>query len=125
MPELPEAETIARALRVKLLGRRITRIVVRRPDVIHGDSAGLRKSLRRRITDVYREGKRVVILLDDCTRIVVALGMTGTLTVEPVRVPILPHTHLHIGLSGTVRELRFRDPRRFGGIWYLNGRDGG
>ena len=35
--------------------------------------------------------------------------------------PMLPHTHLELDLGGD-RRLRFRDPRRFGGVWWL-GRD--
>ncbi|MEE9294966.1 MAG: bifunctional DNA-formamidopyrimidine glycosylase/DNA-(apurinic or apyrimidinic site) lyase [Phycisphaerae bacterium] len=124
MPELPEAESIARTLRDKLRGRRFTRTIVHRRDVIHGDATRLGSSLlNRRIKDVYREGKRVVILLDDCARIVIALGMTGRLTVERVRERVLPHTHLRVSLGRTGLELRFCDPRRFGGVWYLNGGD--
>jgi len=47
--------------------------------------------------------------------------MTGRLTVESVTAEVLPHTHLRIRVGDGTRELRFRDPRRFGGVWCFAG----
>jgi formamidopyrimidine-DNA glycosylase len=46
--------------------------------------------------------------------------MTGRLTLEPQQASLPRHTHVVLNLGDF--ELRFRDPRRFGGIWWL-GRD--
>jgi formamidopyrimidine-DNA glycosylase len=43
--------------------------------------------------------------------------MTGQLSVVKPATPLLPHTHLELDLGGD--RLRFRDPRRFGGLWWL------
>lgn len=122
MPELPEAETIARTLHARLRGKTFAHAVLTRDDIVHGDPRPLCSLLpKRRVDCVRREGKRVVIQLDHGATLVVALGMTGRLTLEGVGEPVLTHTHLRIGIAGSAIELRFRDPRRFGGIWFLDG----
>jgi formamidopyrimidine-DNA glycosylase len=70
--------------------------------------------------NVGRQGKRVVLNFDDGASLVVALGMTGRLTVVSAREPLLSHTHLRVTVVGTGEELRFRDPRRFGGLWFVD-----
>ena len=120
MPELPEVETVVRTLRPVLLNRRITRVELTRPDIVTPADCDLPKRLAgRTVTDITRRGKRIVLTLDDENRFYVHLGMTGRLTVEPSAAPVEKHTHLVARLSDRGRELRFRDPRRFGGIWWM------
>lgn len=45
--------------------------------------------------------------------LVVHLGMSGRFTLAPRGEPVLPHVHVRFELDDG-RELRFRDPRRFG-----------
>ena len=45
--------------------------------------------------------------------------MTGQLTVDAIDAPAKRHTHLTIDLDAA-RQLRFVDPRRFGGIFWLD-----
>ena len=50
--------------------------------------------------------------------------MSGRLTIERPEAEVVAHTHLVIKLDAEGDgELRFTDPRRFGGIWWL-GQDG-
>ncbi len=122
MPELPEAETIARDLDRLLSGRKLADVRLTRRDIVHGDPRPLSRLLPgRRIRRVYRRGKRVILELDPATQLIFHLGMSGRLTVCPRRRSLDPHTHLTIGIAGTARELRFTDPRRFGGVWCLAG----
>jgi formamidopyrimidine-DNA glycosylase len=122
MPELPEVETIARHLNEALPHRTFGRVVVSRTDIIHGDPRPLGGVLTgRRILSVRRRAKRLVIELEPDIHLVFHLGMSGRLTLSPYRRPIEPHTHLRIVVRGTGQELRFRDPRRFGGVWCLTG----
>jgi formamidopyrimidine-DNA glycosylase len=51
--------------------------------------------------------------------------MTGRLIVADRESEAVVHTHLRIAFERWRRELRFIDPRRFGGIWLLDGRVGG
>jgi formamidopyrimidine-DNA glycosylase len=68
----------------------------------------------RRVRDIRRRGKWIIIRLDRELHLIVHLGMTGQLTVVPASAPRLPHTHLIFELDGAARQLRFRDVRRFG-----------
>ena len=122
MPELPEVQTVVLTLVPKVVGRRIRQVVHVRDDIVSPRGLDLVDLLRgRRVESVARRGKRIVFTLDDGNRFYVHLGMTGQLTVASPDAPPLPHTHLELDLGAGVR-LRFRDPRRFGGVWWL-GRD--
>jgi len=126
MPELPEAETIARQLHAAIVGEALRDIRLARHDILrNAGPAEIRALKGRRVRHVQRRGKRVVIELDGDARLIFALGMTGQLTVTERSAPCPMHTHLRIRLGHTPREIRFRDPRRFGGVWLLNGRDSG
>ncbi len=120
MPELPEAEAIARYLQTRVAGQTIREIRVLRRDVIRRRDFSCKSLSQTSIYAVHRRGKRVVFDLDSGRRIVVALGMTGRLTVEAVSTPLQPHTHLRIRLKDNDQEIRFQDVRRFGGVWLLD-----
>jgi formamidopyrimidine-DNA glycosylase len=125
VPELPEVETVVRTLRPRLVGRTIARVDLRRPDIVRSGETDLpRRLLSRTVIGITRRGKKILIQLDDAT-ICIHLGMTGRLTTEPVSAPLLPHTHMIWRLHDAAgkpldEELRFRDPRRFGGVWCLS-----
>jgi formamidopyrimidine-DNA glycosylase len=120
MPELPEAETIARQLQRELAGRTLGDVHLARTDIVHGDPAPLGELLPgRRVVRVYRRAKQVVLELAPPVQLVFRLGMTGRLTVIPADAETEPHTHFRATVAETGCELRFRDPRRFGGIWVL------
>ncbi len=115
MPELPEVETVVRELRPLLVGRKVRSAqagakALRRP----WDAAWGPRLVGRRVADVRRRGKWIVLDLGADVSLVVHLGMTGRLTVEPARQPPAAHTHLVFGLDRGGAELRFRDVRRFG-----------
>ncbi len=122
MPELPEVETVVRTLIPSLVGRRFRNIAHLRADIVEPADVDLTRVLKnRRVIGIDRRGKKILIRLERDETLCVHLGMTGRLTVEKPREPIKPHTHLIVGLSGKT-QLRFRDPRRFGGIfWLCNG----
>jgi len=118
MPELPEVQTVVTTLRPRVLGRTIGRVVSLRQDIVTPAGVDLAARLAgRTVRSVERRGKRIVFTLDDANRFYIHLGMTGQVTVVNPQTPPPPHTHLELDL-GTER-LRFRDPRRFGGVWWL------
>jgi formamidopyrimidine-DNA glycosylase len=121
MPELPEVQTVVDTLRPRVVGRTIARVFLNRRDILTPSDADLAKYLTdRRIRDISRRGKRIVFTLDTAERFYIHLGMTGQLTVQPISAPHAPHTHLRLQLDAAGdAELRFVDPRRFGGIWWL------
>jgi formamidopyrimidine-DNA glycosylase len=130
MPELPEVQTVVSTLRPKVRGVRVGRVRLHRADIVSPAGTDLAPLLEgRAITDVERRAKRIVFTVDGCDQFYVHLGMTGQLTVEGAGAPVRTHTHLVVELEksearrqkseGEKLELRFRDPRRFGGVFWL------
>src|SRR5687768_16906909 len=118
MPELPEVQTVVNTLAPHLVGRRIRRVLHVRHDMISPQGFDLAAHLKgRRIQSIHRRAKRVVFTLDNRNQWYIHLGMSGRLTIESPDAERLIHTHLVLDLNG--RELRLRDPRRFGGIFWL------
>jgi formamidopyrimidine-DNA glycosylase len=125
MPELPEVETVANGVDARVRGQRIERVWTSgKPQTFKSSEAEIAETLTgARIERVRRVGKTIVmdVARKDKTsaQFLVHLGMTGRLLVSQAEVPLPPHTHAVLSLSGapgeTVgREVRFVDPRRFG-----------
>src|SRR3954463_2690124 len=130
MPELPEVETIVRGLAPLVRGRRIEAVWWSGEGLHLGrkvDLRGLRAvAVGRAIGDVRRRGKYIVVDVEDDREgrdagagIIIHLGMTGRLRVQPKAAARVPHTHVVLTLGGG-DELRFVDARRFG--WVTPGR---
>jgi len=118
MPELPEVETVANGVHERVHGQAIRSVwTSNKPQTFKSPPALLVETLTgARITRVHRVGKTIVVDLHHKTetaQFLVHLGMTGRLLVSAPDVPIPPHTHAILSLSGG-RELRFVDARRFG-----------
>lgn len=118
MPELPEVETIKRAMEPRIQGLVIEKAVVRHPKVIGHPSADEFRGrlMGQRIEHLERRGKFLTIVLDDYERIVLHLRMTGCLLLVPAELPEEKHTHVVFQLNDG-SELRFSDMRRFGRFW--------
>ncbi len=128
MPELPEVETIVRGLGPLVRGRRIEAVWWSGQGLHLGrkvDLRGLRAvAVGRAIAGVRRRGKYILVDVDDGAQgrgagIIIHLGMTGRLRVQPEAAARVPHTHVVLTLAGG-DELRFVDARRFG--WVTPGR---
>ena len=121
MPELPEVETIARRLAPVLESAVIRSVSVREKSIVRHGPVGLGAKLRgRTIRKVRRHGKRLMLGFDPDLVLNFHLGMTGSLLLEPVGTLLKKHTHLVFRFQGDLPELRFVDPRRFGGVWLGN-----
>lgn len=78
MPELPEVETIVRAQRARLQGRRISAFDSRWARNTTPSVAAVRRAiLGRTITELTRRGKLIVFRLDDGGHLLVHLRMSG------------------------------------------------
>ena len=149
MPELPEVQTVVNTLRPSLLGKTISRVTLNRQDIVTPANIDLPARLAgQTITDINRRGKRIVFTLATGEQFYIHLGMSGRLGMHPPDAPLVAHTHLVLQLhleparpgpdrletsrlsggagssrktasAGSPLELRFTDPRRFGGIWWL------
>jgi len=111
VPELPEAETIARALHSALAGRTVRAVSLRRRDFLKtGSLRRLHGLVGRRLVAVSRRGKSVVFDFAG-RRLVLQLGMSGRVQLaRPGRQPP-PHTHLVLALAGRW-EVRCANTRR-------------
>jgi formamidopyrimidine-DNA glycosylase len=115
MPELPEVETIVVDLRPHLVGRTIVRCELAFPTIVrHPEPEEFVDAVvGRRIESAGRRGKYIIIRLDGGLLLVVHLGMTGQLRLVDEVAPLATHTHAVFFLDDG-RQLRYRDPRRFG-----------
>jgi formamidopyrimidine-DNA glycosylase len=145
MPELPEVETIAAGVHARVHGQRIVRVWTSgKPQTFKSPEDEIAAALTgARIESVRRVGKTIVMTLHrekvsdskdvgapsiaassrwvGSTELLIHLGMTGRLLVSAPEIPLAPHTHAVLTLSGAhgetaAREIRFVDPRRFGRI---------
>jgi formamidopyrimidine-DNA glycosylase len=114
MPELPEVETICRGLAVRLEGRRLIRVLQRRPDLRFALPAGFARRLKgRRIERIGRRAKYILIYLDDGKVLICHLGMTGRMLLGKGEPELEIHDHVVFFVEGDI-TLRFNDARRFG-----------
>lgn len=120
MPELPEVETVARALRPQLVGRSITGVRNTWPRHIdRPDSAELRHRLQGlTVRDATRRAKFLVFPLTGEETLIIHLRMTGHLAVVDASLPTDKHTHTVFELDNG-QELRFRDTRKFGRVYLV------
>ena len=144
MPELPEVEVTRRRIAPLLLGRTIVEVATTRPSYFFlTPPARLRRALTgRRAEALDRHGKYLVARLDDGSRFVLHLGMTGQLFSSTVTSPRLlraaargtlapdaqlrftpdRHTHLRLRFADGGPEVWMRDARKFGkALWLAPG----
>lgn len=113
MPELPEVETVVRGLRPLLEGRRLDRVIVRRPDLRWPLPVDLGPRLTgATVRAIRRRAKYGLLETDRGDTLIFHLGMSGKFHV-PAGGPG-PHDHV-IFEAGDVR-LAYNDPRRFGSM---------
>jgi formamidopyrimidine-DNA glycosylase len=135
VPELPEVETIARGLHMRVAGDAIESVWLgSKPQTMKSPPAEIAATLEHtRIVGVRRMGKHIVFDLErngvaslrppakgkrkmslgSHAQWIVHLGMTGRMVVCDPGAEIVKHTHA-IAKLASGRELRFIDPRRFG-----------
>jgi len=120
MPELPEVEVLLLSLERALIGTRVTSVVVRSRALREPvDTKALKLALENHcIKSLRRRAKYLLIDVDSDQTLVVHLGMSGRLTLESPAAEVGAHVHVVFSLDSG-KELRFRDPRRFGLILAL------
>ena len=119
MPELPEVETTARSLRMRLPGKRVVcvggvdwpRMI---PNTSQAELAGVLRGLA--VTTVDRRGKYLLLGFEDDRWLAIHRKMSGNLLIRAGDAPPEAHTHLEIGFDdGTL--MRFVDARKFGRVY--------
>ena len=124
MPELPEVETIVRNLSSKLKGLEISSVRIIYPPVLRNKKPSLINDLKgRKVVDVRRRGKMLLINFERNLSLLIHLKMTGQLLFYPGGKPWDKHTHFILSFKDEKNELRFRDVRKFGFISCLRNLD--
>ncbi|MCP4568161.1 MAG: bifunctional DNA-formamidopyrimidine glycosylase/DNA-(apurinic or apyrimidinic site) lyase, partial [FCB group bacterium] len=115
MPELPEVETVARALRKTILGETVTQINIKPTASIFPDKRRFANLLRgSSFTHIRRRGKNILIDLSNDHTLWVHLKMTGHFCYLPKSESVGKHDHVVMQLADDSYLLRFNDYRRFG-----------
>ena len=117
MPELPEVETVCRGLSPVLEAAVIEDVVIRQFFLRIPIPMDFRERLAsRRIINVRRRAKYILIELSDGGVIIGHLGMSGRITIYRLGDEVPPptrHDHLDLIIKGGA-IIRYSDPRRFG-----------
>jgi formamidopyrimidine-DNA glycosylase len=124
MPELPEVETIARALRPHLIGRTILEADVRWARTVASPSAKkFREQIKgQQVREVSRRGKFLTLQLSTL-QLLIHLRMSGDLSIKEGKIAAEKHDRLILSLTSSAGRRRmqsslvFNDTRKFGRVW--------
>jgi len=124
MPELPEVETIARAIKPEIIGKKIISANVRWARTIDTPSAKQFKDKiqGQKVIDVSRRAKYLDIVLQDY-HLFIHLRMSGDIIIRENQVKAEKHDRLQLNLSNG-KYLAFNDTRKFGRVWLTDKPDG-
>src|SRR4051794_35048829 len=128
MPELPEVESTRRRIAPAMVGARFTRVRLNRPDLRVPFPARFAERLRGQTFEtLQRRGKYLLAGLTSGDTLVMHLGMSGSLRIEPTskrhstRDEALDNRHDHVlFVMSSGMTVTFNDPRRFGLMKLLN-----
>ena len=115
MPELPEVETVCRGLAPHLVGRQFAAVEQRTEKLrIPLPERFAERLTGRRVTEIGRRAKYILVHLDNGAVMLVHLGMSGRMVVhgDP---PPAPARHDHVVFRTDAGDtIVFNDARRFG-----------
>jgi formamidopyrimidine-DNA glycosylase len=122
VPELPEVEVVRRGLAEHAVGRVVESVAITHPRSVRRHLEGAADLAARltglRVESAERRGKFLWLTFDDPeAALVVHLGMSGQMLVQPADAPLEKHAHIR-ATFGDGTQLRFVDQRTFGG-WAL------
>ena len=127
MPELPEVEIVKQSLNKKIRGKIIQKVSVKNTNLRFKIANNFEKKiLNKKIDEINRFSKHIILKFDDNSGFVIHLGMSGTIhLIDKVKKniitnssfyhsPKLPKKHNHIEIIFEKTKLIYNDPRRFG-----------
>ena len=122
MPELPEVETVRRALAPVLEQHYVAAAFVGRGDLRWPLPENLAaRLLGRRFTSVDRRGKYVLMNLEPQDILLLHLGMSGSIRIYDTPPSLRKHDHIMLTMAASPTAARrhyivLNDPRRFGWV---------
>ena len=118
MPELPEVETVCRALSKVLKNSRIKKIEFYRKDLRWQVKNNLEITLKNNIfIDPYRRGKYILIPTNTDKIFLIHLGMSGQIRIKKKDI-VQKHDHMRLIVENNNKHfiITYNDSRRFGYI---------
>jgi len=118
MPELPEVETVCRALSKVIKNSRIKKIEFYRKDLRWQVKDNLEVSLKNNIfIDPYRRGKYILIPTNTDKIFLIHLGMSGQIRIKKKDI-VQKHDHMSMIVENNNKHfvITYNDSRRFGYI---------
>lgn len=119
MPELPEVETTRRGIEPHVLGQKVSKVIVRQPQLRWPIPPELEQKLTGRVIESVSRRAKYLLLKAGDGHLMLHLGMSGRLRVLPADTPAGKHDHLDIVLANG-QALRLNDPRRFGAALWIS-----
>jgi len=136
MPELPEVEVVRKSLNQKIKNKEIKKVLVRNKNLRFKVPADFKNFLKnKKVTNVSRFSKYLILCLDKKSFCLIHLGMSGTIHLVNFKKkniftntsfynsPLLPKKHNHIEIFFKDLKLIYNDPRRFGFFQILKNDD--
>ena len=117
MPELPEVETTKNGISPHIIGKTVTKIIIRQAQLRWQIPESITQMQGQQITQVQRRAKYLLLetAIGTC---LIHLGMSGSLRIVDADTPAEKHDHIDIVLQHG-KALRLRDPRRFGAVLWI------
>ena len=118
MPELPEVETVCRALSKVIKNSRIKKIEFYRKDLRWQVKDNLEVTLKNNIfIDPYRRGKYILIPTNTDKIFLIHLGMSGQIRIKKKDI-VQKHDHMRLIVENNNKHfvITYNDSRRFGYI---------
>ena len=120
MPELPEVVVTLQGVLPYILGKKVSRVIVRNPDLRWPVPKNLSILLCDNLLQSARQRAKYMLFKFTNGHMMIHLGMSGNLKILQKHAPPEKHDHVDIIFSDEV-ILRYSDPRRFGSILWING----
>lgn len=121
MPELPEVETIKESLKAKILFKKIKEADILCEKLIkYPEKPDFIKNIKdKKIKNLQRKGKFLILKLSHNYNLVVHLGMTGQLLYFNSHQSFDKHTHVLFNFEDS-SQLQYNDVRKFGALWLVS-----
>lgn len=119
MPEAPDLEVVREFLAERILGVKVASASVIKPSVLRPLAGDLEEDIPgRKFTDVQRRGKFLLMGLSGERLLVINPMLTGALQYCPPVERMSKRTCISMALDNAM-ELRYRDDRQMGGVYYV------
>ncbi len=133
MPELPEVEIVKQSLNKSIRGKIIEDVLIKNRNLRFKIPKNFEKKvLKKKIINVGRFSKHLILKFEDNSNLMIHLGMSGTIHLISKSIsknsitntsfynsPLLPKKHNHVEMKIGKFKLVYNDPRRFGYFSYF------